>query len=166
LPRRCSVCDHIERKSIDAAIAANNDSIRSIAKKNGLTSAAVLRHRDSHLGPRLARAQTAREEQGAESILDRLGALAQTTQELLSQAIDEKDRGTAAKLVRESRENLLAIARLTGQLRDGHGNLNVAIDARTLALIGDLDAADWKSLAAELSTRALPGTKLVEQSVP
>jgi transposase-like protein len=48
MPRRCTVCDHPEKHSIDEALVSG-ESYRSVAKRFGLSESAVYRHKSEHL---------------------------------------------------------------------------------------------------------------------
>lgn len=149
--RRCSVCTHIDRKSIDSALVADNGSFRSIAKQHGLKPNAIMRHRDAHLGPRLARTQAAREardEATASSVLDQMADLQERTLAALERAEKAKAKPSEiARVVREVRENALATARLTGLLKDGSV---VNVDARTqVAILAGLPAPIVEALQDE-----------------
>jgi|SRR5215216_734079 len=56
MPRRCSVCDHPERHSIDQALVGGAP-YRSVAKRFGLSESAVYRHKTEHLPAYLLKAK-------------------------------------------------------------------------------------------------------------
>jgi hypothetical protein len=60
MPRRCTVCDHPERHSIDEALVTGAP-YRSVAKRFGLSESAVYRHKTEHLPAHLLKA---REDEG------------------------------------------------------------------------------------------------------
>lgn len=55
MPRRCSICRHPKRKTIDQALVTGS-SIRDIAGQFGLTKSAVQRHLDQHLPAHMVQA--------------------------------------------------------------------------------------------------------------
>ena len=52
MPQPCKICRHANREAIDAAIAANRDSLRSLAAQFGVSKDSLLRHFHTHLEPR------------------------------------------------------------------------------------------------------------------
>jgi len=56
MPRRCTVCDHIERHGIDEALVSGAP-YRSVAKRFGLSESAVYRHKTEHLPAHLLNAR-------------------------------------------------------------------------------------------------------------
>jgi hypothetical protein len=59
--RRCTVCDHPERHSIDEALVSGAP-YRSVAKRLGLSGSAVYRHKTEHLPVHLLKARELEEE--------------------------------------------------------------------------------------------------------
>jgi hypothetical protein len=60
MPRRCTVCDHPERRSIDEALVTGAP-YRSVAKRFGLSESAVYRHKTEHLPVHLLKAREVEE---------------------------------------------------------------------------------------------------------
>jgi transposase-like protein len=60
MPRRCTVCDHSERHSIDEALVSGA-AYRSVAKRFGLSESAVYRHKTEHLPAHLLKAREVEE---------------------------------------------------------------------------------------------------------
>jgi hypothetical protein len=56
MPRRCTVCDHPQRHSIDEALVTGAP-YRSVAKRYGLSGSAVYRHKTEHLPAHLLKAK-------------------------------------------------------------------------------------------------------------
>ncbi len=56
MPRRCTVCDHPERHSIDEALVTGAP-YRSVAKRFGLSDSAAYRHKSELLPPYLLKAK-------------------------------------------------------------------------------------------------------------
>jgi hypothetical protein len=54
MPRKCTVCDHPERHSIDETLVTGAP-YRSVAKQFVLSESAVYRHKVDHLRPNLRR---------------------------------------------------------------------------------------------------------------
>ena len=60
MPRRCTVCDHQERHSIDETLVTGAP-YRSVAKRFGLSESAVFRHKSEHLPAHLPKAKEVEE---------------------------------------------------------------------------------------------------------
>jgi hypothetical protein len=60
MPRRCAVCGHPERHSIDEALVSGGP-YRSVAKRFGLSDSAVYRHKTEHLPAHLPKAKEVEE---------------------------------------------------------------------------------------------------------
>jgi hypothetical protein len=56
MPRRCTVCDHPEKHSIDEALV-NSAPYWSVAKRFGLSESAAYRHQTEHLPAHLLKAK-------------------------------------------------------------------------------------------------------------
>jgi transposase len=56
MPRRCTVCDHNERRNIDETLVTGA-SYRSVAKRFGLSESAVYRHQTEHPPAHLLKAE-------------------------------------------------------------------------------------------------------------
>jgi hypothetical protein len=61
MPRRCIVCDHLEKHSIDEALVSGA-SYRSVARRFELSESAVYRHKTEHLPAHLLKARELEEE--------------------------------------------------------------------------------------------------------
>jgi len=60
MPRRCTVCDHPERHSIDEALVSSAP-YQSVAKRFELSESAVYRHKTEHLPAHLLKAKEVEE---------------------------------------------------------------------------------------------------------
>lgn len=56
MPRTCTVCRHLDRASIDAALVAATTPFRPLAAQFGLSPSALRRHRSEHLPAALVKA--------------------------------------------------------------------------------------------------------------
>jgi hypothetical protein len=123
---------------------------RDIARQFGISKDVVQRHRTSHLGPALVRIAAAREDLGAETILDQLADLqARTLSALARVEADAEGRpADVGRLVREVRENALATARLCGVLKSD-GRVSTIVDNRqqiAISVFGSLTTDELRSL--------------------
>jgi len=124
MPRPCNVCQHPQQKAIDLALVAGKPA-NFVSQSFGVSVYAVQRHRVGHLRPAARRALATREDISAHAVLDRMAQLQTKTLALLDKAMsDDCKPSEVARVVRECRENELALARLTGQLREGATVIN------------------------------------------
>ncbi len=107
MPRPCSVCRHPERRSIDLALI-EAEPFRNLAKRYGLSSTALYRHREAHLSARLAKAYEAE----AGTLLDQVSALQERAMSILAKAEADRDLRAALAAIREARGNLELLAKL------------------------------------------------------
>jgi hypothetical protein len=68
MPRRCTVCDHSERHSIDETLVTGAP-YRSIANRCSLSESAVYRHKTEHLPAHLLKAREVEEVAQADDLL-------------------------------------------------------------------------------------------------
>ncbi len=126
MPRSCTVCHHVQRATIEAALLAG-DALRDIARRYATGKDALARHRAQHLPARLAMARQAEEAAGADSLLDKARDLEETARRLCKQAEASGDPRTALQGVRELGRLLELSGRLRGEL-DAHGVIvNIAV---------------------------------------
>jgi len=71
MPRRCTVCDHPERRGIDETLVTGAP-YRSVAKRFGLSESAVYRHKTEHLPARLLKAREVEEAARADDLLEQV----------------------------------------------------------------------------------------------
>ena len=132
MPRRCTVCDHAGRADIDRALV-RGVAYRRIAKQHALSESAVFRHQKEHLPRLLVEAKEAEEAADADSLLSEVRALHRRTLTLLDTAEDAGDLGVALRAIREARGNVELLARLAGELQEGHV-VNVTLSPEWTAL--------------------------------
>jgi hypothetical protein len=71
MPRRCTVCDHLERHSIDETLVTGAP-YRSVAKRFRLSESAVYRHKTEHLPAHLLKAKEVEEVAHADDLLEQV----------------------------------------------------------------------------------------------
>ena len=86
MPRRCTVCDHPEKHSIDETLVTGAP-YRSVAKRYGLSESAVYRHKTEHLPAHLLKARKADEVARGDAFLEQV-------RHLQSHALDILDKTT------------------------------------------------------------------------
>ena len=80
--RKCSVCVHTERESIDQAIV-EGQSNRAIARQYGLSKDAVARHAEKHLPAALVEVAAASESTHVDDLWTRINGLIGEAEALL-----------------------------------------------------------------------------------
>jgi transposase-like protein len=126
MPRRCTVCDHPEKHSIDEALVAGAP-YRSVAKRFGLSESAVYRHKTEHLPAHLLRAREVEEAARVDDLLDQVRHLQAHALDILERAEKAGDLRTALAAISQARGNLELLGKLAGELDERPVvNLNVS----------------------------------------
>jgi hypothetical protein len=115
MPRRCTVCDHIERHGIDQALVTGAP-YRSVAKRFGLSESAVYRHKTEHLPSHLLKAKEVEEAARADDLLDQVRHLQAHALDILERAEKAGDLRTALAAISQARSNLELLGKLAGEL--------------------------------------------------
>jgi hypothetical protein len=118
---RCKVCCDPRLRKITTDLAAGM-SQSAVAKKYGFTQPVVWHHATEHMGARLL------EHNIYGPVVDQLRNLQHRTDRILAKAEKAQDLMTALRGVHEARENLLGIARLTGEDRSAQKSEPVRIE--------------------------------------
>jgi hypothetical protein len=105
MPRRCTVCDHPERHSIDEALVTGAP-YRSVAKRFELSESAVYRHKTEHLPAHLSKAREAEEVAQADDLLEQVRNLQAHALNILERAEKAGDLRTALAAISQARGNL------------------------------------------------------------
>jgi hypothetical protein len=112
--RSCTVCESPERDEIDVQLASGRPR-RAVATRYRRTEASVRRHADGHLQPGLHRVAEQRESLRLGALLERLVELANYSDAIMADALGAGgDNRLALAAIKESREVIGAISRLTG----------------------------------------------------
>lgn len=125
MPRKCTVCQHPERETIDAALVAG-DSLRDVAGRYRISKSAVERHKAEHIPARLAQAQDAQDAARADTLLAQVSELQGKALGILTKAESAGDLRAATAAIREARECLALLAKLTGEL-DERAQVNILV---------------------------------------
>src|SRR5215208_1981001 len=115
MPRRCTVCDHPERHSIDEALVTGA-SYRSVAKRFRLSESAAYRHKTEHLPTHLLKAREVEQVAQADGLLDQVRNLQTHALDILERAEQTGDLKTALAAISQARGNLELLGKLAGQL--------------------------------------------------
>jgi hypothetical protein len=126
MPRRCTVCDHLERHGIDEALVTGA-AYRSVAKRFELSESAVYRHKIEHLPAQLLKAREVEEVAQADDLLDQVRNLQAHALDILERAEKAGDLRTALAAISQARGNLELLGKLAGELDERPVvNLNIA----------------------------------------
>jgi len=144
MPRRCSVCDHPDRREIDHALVTRSASYRAIARHYSVSKDAVSRHTKEHLPVLLAKGHEAELMSEADALLMDIKKLQDRTLLMLQKAEKADDLRTALVAVSQARQNLALLVELRGAL-DRRPQMNVLISSPEwqelkALLLGVLDA--------------------------
>jgi hypothetical protein len=115
MPRRCTVCAHLQRQDIDELLVSGGP-YRSIAKRFGLSESAVYRHKTEHLPAHLSKARAANEVAQADNLLDQVRNLQGHALDILERAEKTGDLRTALAAISQARGNLELLGKLAGEL--------------------------------------------------
>src|SRR5215211_6474950 len=132
MPRRCTVCDHLERHSIDETLVTGAP-YRSVAKQFELSESAVYRHKTEHLPVHLLQAKEAEEVAQADDLLDQVRNLQAHALDILERAEKAGDLRTALAAISQARGNLELLGKLAGEL-DERPVVNLNVSAEWLEL--------------------------------
>jgi transposase-like protein len=132
VPRRCTVCDHSERHSIDEALVSGAP-YRSVAKRFELSESAVYRHKVDHLPAHLSKAREAEEVARADDLLEQVRDLQAHALDILGRAEKTGDLRTALAAISQARGNLELLGKLAGEL-DERPVVNLNVSAEWLEL--------------------------------
>jgi hypothetical protein len=141
MPRRCTVCYHPERHSVDEALVSGTP-YRSVAKRFGVSESAVYRHKTEHLPAHLLKAREVEEVAKADDLLEQVGHLQAHALDILERAEKAGDLRTALAAISQARGNLELLGKLAGELDERPVvNLNVSpewLDLRAV-IVGALE---------------------------
>src|SRR5215204_734588 len=132
MPRKCTVCDHPKRHSLDEALVTGAP-YRSVAKRFELSESAVYRHKTDHLPAHLLRAREVEEAARADALLEQVRHLQGHALDILERAEKTGDLRTALAAISQARGNLELLSKLAGEL-DERPMVNLNISPQWLEL--------------------------------
>jgi len=139
MPPTCTICGHVERHSIEAAIIAGV-SYRDIARQFGVSKDAVARHATGHLPPVLVRAKEEAESDGALDLHRQLKMINIIAISVLAEARVARNGDLALRAIDRIERQLTLQAKLLGEL-DERPVVNVLVTPEWAALRGRIVAA-------------------------
>jgi hypothetical protein len=134
MPRRCTVCDHPERHSIDEALVTGAP-YRSVAKRFERSESAIYRHKTEHLPAHLLKAKEVEEAARADDLLDQVRNLQAHALDILERAEKAGDLRTALAAISQARGNLELLGKLAGEI-DERPVVNLNVSPEWLELRG------------------------------
>jgi hypothetical protein len=134
MPRRCTVCDHPERHSIDEALVTGAP-YRSVAKRFERSESAVYRHKTEHLPAHLLKAKEVEEAARADDLLDQVRNLQAHALDILERAEKAGDLRTGLAAISQARGNLELLGKLAGEI-DERPVVNLNVSPEWLELRG------------------------------
>jgi hypothetical protein len=141
MPRRCTVCDHPDRHSLDEALVTGAP-YRSVAKRFELSESSVYRHKTEHLPAHLLKAREVEDVARADDLLEQVRHLQAHALDILERAEKSGDLRTALAAISQARGNLELLGKLAGELDERSVvNLNVSpewLELRTV-VVGALE---------------------------
>jgi hypothetical protein len=156
MPRRCTVCDHLEKYSIDEALV-DGAPYRSVARRFGLSQSAVYRHKTEHLPAHLLKAREVEEVAQADDLLEQVRQLQIHALDILERAKKAGDLRTALAAISQARGNLELLGKLAGELDERPVvNLNVSPEWLELRAV-IVGALEPHAAAHKAVLRALEG---------
>lgn len=115
MPRRCSVCAHPDRESVELGLVSGRPR-RRLAAEAGVSESAIHRHDAHHVPSVLVWAEDAREAAKADRLLSATLERESDALRLMAKAEDEGDVRGAVVALREARECLELRARIAERL--------------------------------------------------
>ena len=153
MPRRCTVCDHPERHSIDEALVTGAP-YRSVAKRFELSESAVYRHKTEHLPAHLLKAKEVAEVAQADDLLDQVRNLQAHALDILGRAEKAGDLRTALAAISQTRGNVELLGKHAGEL-DERPVVNVLLSPQWVMIRTTM----LKALSTSTRRLALPSLR-------
>jgi hypothetical protein len=134
--RGCTICEHPERDSIDAALVSGEQQL-TIAGRYGVGKDAIRRHRLRHLSAALAAMQTAEQAERRGSLLERVETLIERAETLYTAATEEGKAQQALAVLKELRGCLELLGKASGEL-----------DTRPQVTVNLMSSPEWLNVRA------------------
>ena len=131
MPRKCSVCEHIQVKEIDKSLV-NGTGLRKIAKRFSLSTTAVYRHK-KHLNGTLIKASEIKKITHADNLMEQITNLQSRALNILSKTEEAEDWRAATGAIREARGCLELLGKLAGEFKEGQ-TINVILTPQWIEL--------------------------------
>ena len=136
--RICTICAHVERDRIDAALVSGT-AYSAIARQFEVGPESVRRHHDAHLSPALAAIAARRKEAAAADLVGQIRELVRRADELYEAAALAGKVTNALAALREMRGSLELLGKATGELDD-----------RPVTVVNLQQAPEWLAMRAAI----------------
>lgn len=140
MARRCAVCHHPEAKAIDRVLVQPRPPLHELATRYGIATSSLQRHRSNHLAQKITTAAQERSEGGESgpALLDRLEDLCRRAGGLLDAAEGSGDIRGATSALKELRNTLESLGRLTGAVTGPSVTVNITSTQTWIAIQGSI----------------------------
>lgn len=144
---KCSVCTHEFAEEIDRLLVGG-EPYRAIAKRYGMSSTSVMRHRQAHVSEALTPVVVGVESSVGPVVatLDRLERLVAETERVLLTARQESKPAQVLAAVKEARQCVEVIAKVRGELASGP----------TVQVVNLQTAPEWLAIRGALINALAP----------
>src|SRR5262245_13682483 len=114
MPQTCSICRNPRRDKINEALLVG-ESLRTVAKRFGTSVTALHRHR-KEIPRKIVKATEVRDIVLGDTLLTQVRGLIGKANAILERAEASEDHRLALQAVRETRETLLVLGKITGEI--------------------------------------------------
>lgn len=115
MARKCSICESEHLKAIDKSLV-DNDSIRAIAERYGMTIGSVHRHKTNHLPVAMIKARQAEEVIHGSALMNRVEKIMARCERISEITTAEGDWTPALGALRELRGCIELLGKLSGEI--------------------------------------------------
>jgi hypothetical protein len=142
--RACTICHHPDREAIDSALVAG-ETLRVIGERHGLRKDALSRHRASHAPLHLAKIERTQQMTTDGTVRPQIAALVARAETVLDHAEATRRPTVALAAIREMRQVLETLGRITGEL-----------DAHPTAVVNVLMSNEWHEVRTVILQALMP----------
>ncbi len=114
MARTCTICTNEQRADIETALL-QEEPLRNIAKRTGMSTTALFRHRRDHIAMSLVKAKQAFEEVQAGNLFERLKAINRETAAILAEARAARNHVLALQAIARAEKQIELEAKLLGE---------------------------------------------------
>ena len=136
MARLCTICEHPERESIDAALVCL-EPMKAIAARFNVGAESVRRHRNRHLSVALAGMRTQEQADRRASLLDRIETIIERAETMFTTAASEGKFTQSLDVLKELRLQLELLGKATGEL-----------DTRPQVTVNLMASPEWLQIRA------------------
>lgn len=116
--KKCLVCTSPDKDEINNKLVSGL-SVRKVGEMYGISHGAIQQHRANHLPGELVKSKQLQDVNAATDLVEKIEDLYQKAYGLIDKAEKNKSFTGVAALIREARNSLELLARVTGDLKSG-----------------------------------------------